>query len=59
MSKENKMYKKHYDRLTGQWHVFLVHDGQEDYICSFDDYISAQEFCDTNNEVAEASHADS
>ena len=42
-------YKKHYDRLSGEWHVFHVHDGMEDYIDTFGTPKEAQVYCDQRN----------
>ncbi len=42
-------YKKHKDWTTGKWNVFKVVRGREEYITTFDDAQSAQDFCDINN----------
>jgi len=43
------MYKIEYDYLRGVWNVLYTHDGQDDYIRSYEDVADAQRFCDINN----------
>jgi len=43
------MYKFDYDFLYGRWNVFFVHDGKEDFQCSFTDVQDAHDYCDMKN----------
>jgi hypothetical protein len=45
------MYKKHYDHLRACWNVFFVVGEKEDFDCSFDTALAAQEYCDMKNRV--------
>jgi len=46
---EHAMYKFDYDFLYGRWNVFFVHDGKEDFQCSFTDVQDAHDYCDMKN----------
>lgn len=42
-------FKKHKDWVSGKWNVYRIINGRENYISTFDDAQTAQDFCDINN----------
>ena len=48
-AREDRQYVYHFDHANQKWNVFHVKGGQENYVCSFDTLIDAQDFCDINN----------